>query len=127
MQLPSVVQQVVKNQGWTLLDDVIEIPVGDGRQQRVELSAFEHNGKAMLRALSRIGHVDSISQERLAAALRLNLRLAFGAFAADERDLLVVDTYLVQDADPAEVARSIAYIAEQADHYERGMFGTDVQ
>jgi hypothetical protein len=39
--------------------------------------------------------------------------------------LVMVDTLILSDADPAEIEATVGYLAETADYYERTMFGPD--
>ena len=78
-----------------------------------------------MRLFSTIGNASEMSPERLVTALRVNASLAHGAIALRENQLVVVDTLILQDADPGEIEASIGYLAETADYYERMIFGTD--
>ena len=62
---------------------------------------------------------------RLTIALRINAELAHGAFAVKNDHLVMVETLVLEDADPGETEAAIRYLAETADYYEKAIFQTD--
>jgi hypothetical protein len=59
------------------------------------------------------------------AALAMNFHLQHGALALKERELVMVETVCLGSMDQAQLADLLRYIAETADRYERGIYGTD--
>ena len=118
-------ERVCRDQGWRLLPTGVQIHGPDGRQQVVSLEFFESEGSDLVRLYSTIGSSRVLAPERLALALQVNARLAHGALAVRDDDLIITDTLILADADPGEVSASLRYLAETADYYEKIFFGTD--
>ncbi len=118
-------ERVCRDQHWTLLPTGVQIFGPDGRQQLVTLEFFEFEGSDLVRLYSTIGRARALAAERLALALQVNARLAHGALAVRDEDLVVTDTLLLEDADPREISAALRYLAETADYYEKIFFGTD--
>ena len=76
----------------------------------------------IVRYWSVIGSADGIEFRK---CLEENAKLAYGAFALKDDQLVLMDTQLVADADPMEVGASIGNLAAYADRYERDLFGVD--
>ena len=76
----------------------------------------------IVRYWSVIGGLEDVDFRR---CLEENARLAYGAIAIKDQQLVIMDTQLVQDADPMEVGASIGNLAAYADRYEKDRFGTD--
>ena len=89
------------------------------REQRYEIGLLD---QLIVRYWSVIGPADGIDFRR---CLEENAQLAYGGFALKEGQLVMMDTQLVQDADPMEVGASIGNLAAYADRYERDLFGVD--
>ena len=121
----SICERVCDEQGWELLPTGVRIVAPDGRQQVVSLEFFEFEGSDLVRLYSTIGNTSVLAPERLALALRVNARLAHGALAVRDGDLIITDTLLLADADPGELSASLRYLAQTADYYEKIFFGTD--
>ncbi len=101
----------------------VEVPTGEGRTQMVLITEDRDIAdQQIVRYWSVIGPASGIEFER---CLEENARLAYGAFALKEGQLVMMDTQLVQDADPMEVGASIGNLAAYADRYERDLFGID--
>jgi hypothetical protein len=118
-------ERVCRDQGWSLLPTGVQIFGPDGRQQVVSLEFFEFEGNGLVRLYSIIGSTDDLGAERLALALQVNARLAHGALAVRDAELVMTDTLLLADADPGEISATLRYLAETADYYEKIFFGTD--
>lgn len=118
-------ERVCRDEGWNLLPTGVQIFGPDGRQQVVFLEFFEFENSDLVRLYSIIGSTAALAAERLALALRVNARLAHGALAVRDDELVVTDTLLLADADPGEVSAALRYLAETADYYEKIFFGTD--
>jgi hypothetical protein len=91
----------------------------------ISLEFFEFESQELVRLYTVIGPADQLPTERLAMALKINARLAHGALAVLDGELIMANTLLLQDADAPEIEASIAYLAETADYYEKTLFGTD--
>jgi hypothetical protein len=118
-------ERVCEQQGWDLLPLGVRIGLPGGRHQVVSLEFFESESEELVRFYSGIGNAAALSAERLALALQINARLAHGALAVREGELIMTDTLLLKDADAAEIQASMGYLAETADYYEKMLFGTD--
>lgn len=101
----------------------IEVPTGNGRTQLVLITDdTDVADQPIVRYWSVIGPAADIEYRR---CLEENARLAYGAFAIQDDQLVLMDTQLVQDADPMEVGASIGNLAAYADRYERDLFDHD--
>jgi hypothetical protein len=58
-------------------------------------------------------------------ALEMNYQLPHGCLAVKNDELVMVDTLILEDADPGEIEAILDYLAVTADHYEATMFGPD--
>jgi hypothetical protein len=121
----EICRRVCAEQGWDLLPNGVHVKWADGRHQVVELQLFEHEGKDLVRLISTIGATENLTPVRLTIALRINAELAHGAFAVKDDNLVMVDTLLLNEADPGEIEESIRYLAETGDYYEKAIFETD--
>lgn len=120
------VRDVCTERSWIFEPGSVEIPFEDGRRQRVDLEFFTFEDEELVRIHTGIGSTEHIDDERLVTALGLNFRLPHGALAIHKNDLVMVDTLMVSEADTTEIAAALAYLAETADHFEKTMFGRDV-
>lgn len=116
---------VCEGRGWKCSAGEVEVGVSGGRRQVVQLDFFEHEGKELVRFHSVIGSTERIRTDRLSFALQVNYGLPHGSLAVRDDLLVIVDTLILADADPAEVEAVVGYLAETADYYERTMFGPD--
>jgi hypothetical protein len=121
----QICQRVCAQQGWKLLPSGVQVSFGDGRKQVVSLEFFEFEHEELVRLYTTIGRVRDMDARRLTTALRVNASLAHGALAVKDDDLAMVDTLMLDDADPGEIEASIGYLARTADYYEKTIFGTD--
>jgi hypothetical protein len=121
----DICRRVCDEQGWELLPAGVRVRCANGRYQLVELEVFEHEHRDLVRFFTTIGAVDSMTPVRLTIALRINAELAHGAFAVKNDHLVMVETFILDDADPGEIEAAVRYLAETADYYEKAIFGTD--
>ena len=117
--------RLCQEQGWVFGRGRVEVKLGDGRHQVVWLEFFEFEEEELVRLYTTIGSRKGIGAAKLANALRLNFGLPHGALAVRDDQLVMIDTLLVEDADPGEIEASVAYLAETGDHFEKTMFGPD--
>jgi hypothetical protein len=122
---PDLCRNVCEEQGWDLQPSGVHVGLDGGRHQVVSLEIFEHEHDELVRFSSTIGEAGKLTPVRLTIALRINAELAHGAFAVKEDQLVMVDTLLLEDADPSEIEAAIRYLAQTADYYERVIFETD--
>ena len=118
-------ERVSERQGWEVLPSGVRVDLPGGRRQVVSLEFFEFESQELVRLYTVIGPANELPTERLALALQINARLAHGALAVRDGELIMATTLLLKDADAAEIEASIAYLAETADYYEKTLFGTD--
>lgn len=121
----TLIQAICKDNNWRETDAGVEIILDGGRTQLVSRATFTESGEEHLRLASIIGPADKLDDQRMRAALRLNANMRFGAFAILGQDFAVVDTFLLSEADQAEVRDSLLFLAQTADRYEQIVFGTD--
>jgi hypothetical protein len=121
----QILKRVCRDQAWDLLPSGVQVSWPNGRRQLVELKFFQFQREELVRLYTTIGDIESMGAVRLMVALRINAELAHGCLAVHEDHLVMTDTLMLRDADPAEIEASIGYLAETADHYERTIFGTD--
>jgi len=128
VEFREIVDTIAEACGWAVSTDAsggitIEVPTGGGRTQLVLITAdVDVADQAIVRYWSVIGPAEGLE---LARCLEENARLCYGAFALKDGQLVMMDTQLVQDADPMEVGASIGNLAAYADRYEQDLFGTD--
>ena len=121
----QICQRVCEQQGWDLLPSGVRVPCESGRYQLVSLEYFEFEKQELVRLHTTIGQTRALGEERMVLALQINARLAHGALALRDGELVMIDTLMLKDADPAEVEASLSYLALTADYYEKMLFGTD--
>ncbi len=125
MAIPEVFRKVCRVSGWPLKGNEARITIDGGRKQTVFVETFRHEGSEIARAYTVVGSADVLTQTRLESALRLNFGLPHGALAVHEGNLVMTDTFLVEDADDDEVKASILFISRASDRYEKLIYGTD--
>lgn len=118
-------ERVCDRQGWGLLPAGVGVGLPGGRCQLVSLELFEFEDEELVRLSTVIGRTDGMTSERLNLALQINARLAHGALATREGELIMTDTLLLKDSDAPVIEASIRYLAETADYYEKTLYGTD--
>jgi hypothetical protein len=124
----DIVDSIAKACGWRVSSEKsgklsIEVPTGGGRTQVVLITEDQDIAEQkIVRYWSVIGPADDIEFRR---CLEENAKLCYGAFALRDDQLVLMDTQLVQDADPMEVGAAIGNLAAYADRYERDLFGVD--
>lgn len=121
----DICRRVCDEQGWELLPAGVRVRCANGRHQLVELEVFQHEREELVRLFTTIGAVDNMTPVRLTIALRINAELAHGAFAVKNDHLIMVETLMLDDADPGEIEAAVRYMAETADYYEKAIFETD--
>lgn len=127
MRFREIVDSIAKACGWRVTGKgaelSVEVPTGAGRTQVVVITEDQDIAEQkIVRYWSVIGPADDIDFRR---CLEENSRLCYGAFAVKDEQLVLMDTQLVQDADPMEVGASIGNLAAYADRFERDLFGVD--
>ena len=127
MRFREIVDSIAQACNWKVTDEegsiCIEVPTGNGRTQMVLITEdTDIADQLIVRYWSVIGAAEGIEYKR---CLEENAKLAYGAFALKEGNLVLLDTQLVSDADPMEVGASIGNLAAYADRYERDLFGHD--
>ena len=121
----QILKRVCRDRGWDLLPTGVQISWPNGRHQLIELEFFQFEREELVRLFTTIGDVEGMSAIRLKIALRTNAELAHGCLAIHEDHLVMTDTLMLRDAGFEEIAASISYLAETADHYEKTIYETD--
>ncbi len=125
MKVPTVFDEVCASHGWMRRGSEIDMSLDDGRSQRVTVETFVDDDHEVIRITTGVGEAAALSETRMRAALRVNNGLAHGALAIRDDRLVLTDTLLARDATPAQVERSLRFVATTADRYEKTLFGTD--
>jgi hypothetical protein len=118
-------ERVCEQQGWQLLPEGVRVGLPGGRHQIVSLEFFEFEQEQLARLYSTIGRAEGLAPGRLALALQINARLAHGALAVRDGQLVILETLMLDEADAGEIEASVRYLAETADYYEKTLFGGD--
>jgi hypothetical protein len=121
----EILRSVCAQRGWEILPSGVNVQLSEDRHQVVSLEFFEFRSQQLVRLLTIIGKPRKMGPERLAQALSVNSHLPHGALAMTNDELCMTDTLMLKDADPEKIEASIDFLSEQADHYERILFGTD--
>jgi hypothetical protein len=121
----QICKDLSRRQDWELLPSGVNVTIGDGRYQMIFLDFFDYRGDEFVRLRSTIGSAVDLGPKRMAHALADNVDLAHGALAIRGQELCMVETLMLEDADPRELEAAIEFLAEQSDHYEHVLFGTD--
>jgi hypothetical protein len=128
VEFREIVENIAQACKWVVSDEqdgsiCVEVPTGSGRTQMVVITEdVDIADQLIVRYWSVIGSAEGIEFKR---CLEENAKLAYGAFALQGDNLVLLDTQLVADADPMEVGASIGNLAAYADRYERDLFGHD--
>ncbi|HEX5054182.1 MAG TPA: YbjN domain-containing protein [Planctomycetota bacterium] len=123
--MPAIFTTICERMQWDHDGESAVVPLPAGREQRVHCAVAIEGDDEVMRIHTVLGSVQALNETRMRAALAMNFRLRHGAFAIDGGRLVMVDTFLLRDADEDEVRLSIEYIAAQADSYEKAIYGTD--
>jgi hypothetical protein len=118
-------KRVCARHGWELLPAGVRVGLPASRRQLVSLEFFESDQEELVRLYTVIGSVEQMTHERLSLALQINARLAHGALAVLDGELIMTDTLMLKDAGAPEIEATISYLADTADYYEKTLFGTD--
>ena len=118
-------ERVCDEQGWELLPTGVEVRWPDGRHQLVSLEFLDSADRELVRFFTVVGGAEGLGPERLELALQVNARLAHGALALRDGQLVMSDTALVADLDETQLRTAIAYLARTADDYERIFYDAD--
>ncbi|MBI3099823.1 MAG: hypothetical protein HYY93_16550 [Planctomycetes bacterium] len=130
MTFEELINQVCAERGWPYRRTgenavEVEIALDKGRKQKVTLETYEEEDETLTRVKTIIGPADSLSLQQTNAALGMNAHMRFGAFAIDSGNLCLVDSYLLRDADPDEVAESVRFLGRQGDFCEKYVYRQD--
>lgn len=125
MACPKVVVDVCLRKEWRRDGQQATLALPGGRHQVVSFEPFLFEGEEMLRVSTTVGPVAALSEIQLNAVLGLNASLAFGALAILGEDLVMTDTMPLKPDVHDLLARSVSFIAETADRYEREIYHAD--
>ena len=127
MDFTTLLQQVCSYQGWAWAHAEdggyrVEVPTEYGRSQVVQLSPGQDpDGRPMAIIWSVICQTSEIGDPYY--LLRLNCDLSYGALAVRDPEVLMIETQLIETADPEEVMRAVFYVARDADRLEQQVYG----
>ena len=125
MKFQKLLEDLCEANEWTMTSGEIVVPTPKGRTQAFRWNHFEEHGRELARLWTVIGPESKLTPTRVHAALSLNFSMAFGALAIGDESLCMTQTFLISDADEAEVEASLRSMAEVADRYERLIYGGD--
>ncbi|MBI5369275.1 MAG: YbjN domain-containing protein [Planctomycetes bacterium] len=130
MTLEDFLKSLCAQAGWPLSktasgDYNVIVPTAGGRLQKLIINEFVEDGTAMARVRSVIGAADILQGDRPMMALRMNATLRYGAFAVEKDHLVIADTHLLEGLNSEQKVRSMVYLAEQADRFEKMLLGKD--
>lgn len=121
--MSDLFESVCKTKSWEIREDGgVRLQLPDGRGQTVFSEVVEVDDEQVLRVWTVIGEAMILDRNRLTGALGLNWRLVYGAMAIKDEYLVMVDTFLLREADEDELIHSIEYMAAEADRYERLLY-----
>jgi hypothetical protein len=113
--------------GWDFSENegrmALRIPVEENRQQVVCVTQ-DHDiaGQVIARFWTFIGPAEGIDPVK---CLNKNAEFAYGSFAIQGDDLVLVDTQLVSEATPLQLTSAISNLASYADLCEEQWFRAD--
>jgi hypothetical protein len=122
----DLIAQAVQGSGAAAIEEaagryVVDVPVSGGRRRKVSVifGQTDHEGSAVVIAFANCGKARPESYE---AALRLNLKMPYGAVAlrdvGGEPQFVMFNTILRAALTPVELHKSIFVIGERADRVE---------
>ncbi len=123
--MSSIFEDVCERNGWDCIDNTVTIKTTGGRSQTLHAEYVTEGGDEIMRIYTNVGPASGADEQRMRSALTLNFRLRYGAIAIREAHLVLVDTFLIKDADHDEVKKSVHFLAQTADQHERLIYGTD--
>lgn len=125
MKCPQTILEVCKRRHWQCDGSQATLILPGGRKQTLLFEEFIFEGNEMLRIFTRVGPVDKLTDVQLNAVLGINFSLAHGALAVYGNDLVMTDTFLVQESDQDQIAFAMQFLAETGDRYEKQIYATD--
>lgn len=130
MTFEELINQVCAERGWPYRrsgENAVEIDIAleRGRKQKVMLEIYEEEGEILARVKTIVGPAETLSLQQVNAALGMNAHMRYGAFAIDGGHLCLVDSCLLRDADPDEVAESVRFLGRQGDFCEKYVYKQD--
>ncbi|MCA9547788.1 MAG: hypothetical protein KC613_25465 [Myxococcales bacterium] len=127
MNFDVLIQQVAASHGWPHTGSPyggyrIEVPTEYGRTQVVEVSqGADPDGRPLAFIWSRVTTIDNVGDPWY--LLGLNSQFSYGALAVRDRDVILMETQLMQSADYDELQRAVFYVAKNADALEKQVHG----
>jgi hypothetical protein len=123
----ELVEQAAEGSGATLSEEaagryVVEVPMAGGRSRKVWVvfGQSDHEGSPVVIVFANCG---AARAEVYEAALRLNLKMPYGAVAlrdvAGEPQFVMFNTILRAALTPVELHKSIFAVGQRSDHVER--------
>jgi hypothetical protein len=92
-----------------------------GRRQMVHVASRNEGGSPMARLWTKVAAAKDLSGARPMSALKMNANLAFGAFAVEGEELVLVDTFLLAESTPEHLLQSLKYLGQMADQMEKSL------
>ncbi len=123
--MPAIFTTICETMDWEHDGESALVPLASGRSQRVHSEMFVEGDEELMRIHTVVGSAEALNEVRVRAVLSMNYRLRYGAFAIANDQLVMLDTFLLREADEDEVRLSVEYLAKKADEYEKAIYGTD--
>ena len=108
-----------------LLPGGVRVPLPGGRSQLVDMEHYEIDAQPRVRVYTRIGPIASLGVVRMEVALRKNASLERGAFAIRDEQLVMTETFALDEMGGDEFEAAVRFLAETADGYEKAIYATD--
>ena len=118
-------ERVCREQSWELLPGGVRVPIAGGRSQLIDMERYELDQRERLRLYTRIGPFETLGVIRMEVALRKNASLERAAFAIRDEQLVMTETFALEEMGGDEFEAGLRFLAETADGYEKGIYGTD--
>lgn len=125
MECPKSYIAVCEKNGWQRDGNKATMILPGGRKQVVYLEQFVFEGDDMARIYTHVGPVACLSEIQLNAVLGLNFSLAYGALAIYSENLVMTDTFLLDQIDQDQLTYSMRFLGETGDRYEQLIYATD--
>ena len=127
--LKKTLEPIFQQRNWDCFEDAegnytLEVPLPGGRKQKVSIrvrdDAYQNPQMQLLSFVCRASQCDP------KVLLEKNIELSYGALGIERELVYMVDTLLIESADPEEIISSIRHMAEIADDLEKELTGHDI-
>lgn len=130
MDLTTLMHYITSNHGWQMVTDPdgdhrVEVPTEPGRSQVVQITpGHDPDNHPLVWIWSVVCKTDAVGDPWF--LLKQNAELPYGGFAVRGDQVMLVETQLLESADPDEMIRAIFFVAQNADKFEKMAYGATV-